>query len=340
MYLKLRKHLQQNFNFYLLAMFFSWLGYFDVGQQNLFLTANFRLPFFVLTMLGLLVAIYYPYSQADLCATQSSNYRKLALTTLGYFVIAITSFYLIRDPAKAQLFVYCLGILLSLSIYLNSDKRLGAKQQLNQIISEQEESLQHYRASSKTESSASENDQVAQAETNLNNIINSTKTSFTRLVVPALGLATLLQLFFYSHVAFKYFIFFNPFLQFALALNLANFAFTLVSTRLDVLKLYYTIIETLLLLGAGIFFIIVYYFSDAFATEYSLHLTDQALTFTNSFNFQACIVFAVGVIALSVVNLLATLTKSYKGYVASLMRAASLLFYFGLFTVSKGVFNI
>lgn len=304
----IKQHLQLNYKFYILALFFAWLGYFDVAQQNQFLTSNYRLPFFAVGIFGISFICYYAYAFAQLCPTQSLNYRKVTFTTSLYWLFLMVGFFAIRDPAKAQLTVLLIGLLISLIFFYHTDRRLPLR--------DEQESREYAQA------------------------VAYEQKGFKTVYLPAFLIAVVLQVIFYMYVDFKFFLFFNPFFQLAFAIAVCNFAFALIETRLDNYKLFIGIIEIMLLALGVLLFFIIFYKTGQFDFEVvGGYTSTQAQEFRGAFGFGQIISLVVTILAIALISLCASTLKAFKGVGAALIRFAQVVLYFSLFLIAKGLLN-
>lgn len=216
-------HLQQNYKFYLLAIIYFIIGYFDVYWQNKFITGYYRLPYFSLAILTSLLIYTYAYRKAQLCPTQSANYRKLALITIGYSIYEIVMFFAKRDPGKGQLLIFTIILLLALLFYFHRDSRLYLD-------------------------TNSKDYQLAYQKEN----------KFIKwLTLPASIAIFVVQIIFTFYVSAYFQVFYNPLLQIALGFAMSTATMILINTRLDILKLVLIVGETTFLALGFIYFLII-----------------------------------------------------------------------------------
>ncbi|MFC6276493.1 hypothetical protein [Psittacicella hinzii] len=216
-------HLRHNYIFYFLFIVFLFLGYFDAKIQNQFLTGYYRLPYFILAVFTTFFCYTYCYKNAKLCATQSANYRKLALVTLGYTLYQIIAFFVKRDPGKGELTIYLIVLIATVIFYVKDDTRL-------KVVEGTPEHTQAF----------------------------SYERKYTNWIIyPSLIVVFALQNIFYFYVDAGFQIYYNAFFQVAFGIAIANAAMIITKTRLDVVKLVFLVAETLFLICGFIYLIAI-----------------------------------------------------------------------------------
>ncbi|RIY32402.1 hypothetical protein CKF54_04900 [Psittacicella hinzii] len=284
-------HLKHNYHFYLLFLLFIGLARFDIHWQSLFLTEYYRLPFYTLAVISCLFVYTVCFKNASLCNTQSSNFRKLALVTVGYSGYEVLAFFIYRDPSKAQLLVYVALLLVAIIFFFHKDSRLNLDSQSDKYL------------------------QAVEAEKKFINIA----------IYPALLVIFALQNIYYLYVDFSFELYFNPFLQLALGVALANSCLILSKTRLDNFKNLLLVIETLLLILALSFFLYLIIAKFDFLTDNS-HISNREV-----------LQYAISFILIALVNLVVAFSKEWKSLAGFILKLASVILYLNLFFISYRV---
>lgn len=233
--MKFLQHLKSNWQLYLLGIFFVCLGYFDATQQNRFLTANYRLPFFSVGVMTFMFVCVVSYVMAELCPTQSWLYKKMTMTTAGYWLTLIVFFFAMRDPGKGQNLLYVLNTATAFVFGFHKDPRLDFDEGTPAWAQAHAKEAKVFRW--------------------------AYFLPFTIIFV--------LQNVFYFYVSFKYYTYFNPFEQITLGLCISLLAFTLCKTRLDIFKLTLaTLAIVFLVLGLLLFMFYMFYVWDYWTTGF------------------------------------------------------------------------
>ncbi|RIY31698.1 hypothetical protein CJP74_06780 [Psittacicella melopsittaci] len=285
------QHLKHNYVFYILFLLFILLARFDITWQNKFLTEYYRLPFFTLAVITSIFIFAFSFKNARLCNTQSLNYRKLSLVTIGYSGYEIIAAFMARDPSKAQLLVYVIILFLGILFYFHRDSRLNLDED------------------------SPEFDKAYLGERKYVNWV----------IYPALAIVFVLQNLFYLYVNFAFEIYFNPLLQIAFGISLANAALILSRTRLDNLKHFLLIIETLFLILALGFYLYLFVSKLHFLSDDALISNKLVLTYIFTF------------IAIAIINLSLAFTKAWKGFSGFFIKLSTNLLYLSFFLISYRV---